>query len=181
VKFTERASGDPGAARIGNDDTVTVRIEVVDTGIGIPADAQQRIFDGSQADDRSPEIRGPGLNDDIQGDREMLGWRIGPTRPRNGSTFWYTTSSQAGRKQTDAEESWPPTARALIVSTAKIVVETVCEAWRRGHRAAKVGRSAEPSPRWSTRRMRASFDFAVSWTGLDMEALAFSRAVESDR
>jgi len=190
VKFTER--GEVGMRVLMEAETlstVTVRFEVADTGIGIPAEAQQRIFDRfAQADESiTRKYGGTGLGTTISKEIvEMLGGRIGLySTSGRGSTFWYTLEfrKQAG-KQTDAEVLVAlADRRALIVSQDTMVVETICESmamW--GIRAAKVGRSAQAFAQMVTAAEAGfPFDFAVVVEpGLDMEALAFARAVESD-
>jgi len=190
VKFTER--GEVGIRVLLESETpstVTVRFEVVDSGIGIPAEAQQRIFDRFAQADESITRRygGTGLGTTISKEIvEMLGGRIGLySIPGKGSTFWYTLEfrKQAG-KQADAEVLVAlADRRALIVSMDTVVVEAVCEAlaaW--GIRAAKVGRSAQAFAQMVTAAEAGfPFDFAVVVEpGLDMEALAFAHAVESD-
>lgn len=190
VKFTER--GEVGIRMLLEAETpatVTVRFEVVDTGIGIPVDAQQRIFDRfSQADESiTRKYGGTGLGTTISKEIvEMLGGRIGLySEPGKGSTFWYTLKfrKQAGM-QADAEVLVAlADRRALIVSQDAVVVETVSEAlagW--GIRAVKVGRSAQAFAQMVTAAEAGfPFDFAVVVEpGLDMEALAFARAAESD-
>ena len=190
VKFTER--GDVGIRVLLESETtstVTVRFEVVDTGIGIPAEAQPRIFDRfAQADESiTRKYGGTGLGTTISKEIvEMLGGRIGLySVPGRGSTFWYTLEfrKQAG-KYTEAEVMVAlADRRALIVSQDTLAAETVGESlagW--GIRAAKVGRSAQAFAQMVTAAEAGfPFDFAVVVEpGLDMDALAFARAVESD-
>ncbi|MBE0604638.1 MAG: response regulator, partial [Deltaproteobacteria bacterium] len=190
VKFTER--GEVGMRVLLETETstnVTVRFEVVDTGIGIPAEAQQRIFDRfAQADESiTRKYGGTGLGTTISKEIvEMLGGRIGLySTPGRGSTFWYTLEfRKQGGKQTDAEVLVAlADRRALIVSQDTMVAEAICESmatW--GIRAAKVGRSAQAFAQMVTASEAGfPFDFAVVVEPrLDMEALAFAHAVESD-
>ncbi|MBP2675798.1 MAG: histidine kinase, partial [Deltaproteobacteria bacterium] len=190
VKFTER--GEVGARVLLETETadaVTVRFEVVDTGIGIPTEAQKRIFDRFAQADESITRRygGTGLGTTISKEIvEMLGGRIGLySAPGQGSTFWFTLGfGKLAGKHADAEvlEALADR-RALIVSQDAPMAETVGEQlaeW--GIRAAKVGRSAQAFAQMVTAAEAGfPFDFAVVVEpGLDMDAFAFARAVESD-
>ncbi|MEL6347845.1 MAG: response regulator [Myxococcota bacterium] len=95
IKFTEQgeiliqALAEPCAA-----DAVMVRISVSDTGIGIPEDAQARIFERFVQADSSTVRRfgGSGLGLSIvRGLAERMGGTVGlESRPGEGSTFWFT-------------------------------------------------------------------------------------------
>ncbi|HEX9023797.1 MAG TPA: ATP-binding protein [Geobacteraceae bacterium] len=95
VKFTEQGEVSL-EAQLGakTDEEVVLRFRVRDTGVGIPADAQWRIFDAfSQADDsmaRRHEGTGLGLaiSRQLVG---MMGGEIGvESMPGKGSLFWFT-------------------------------------------------------------------------------------------
>jgi two-component system sensor histidine kinase RpfC len=76
------------------DDTVTVRFEVSDTGIGMTEEARGRIFDRfTQADDSiTRKYGGTGLGTSIAKELiELMGGKIGvESEPGKGSTFWFT-------------------------------------------------------------------------------------------
>jgi two-component system sensor histidine kinase RpfC len=190
VKFTD--SGEVGARILMESETrdaVTVRFEVVDTGIGISPAAQRRIFDRFAQADESITRRygGTGLGTTISKEIvEMLGGRIGvSSAPGKGSTFWFALEfGKISGKHAEAEvlEALADR-RALIVSQDVPMAERIGEqlaAW--GIRAARVGRSAQAF----AQMVKAAeggfpFDFTVVIeSGLDMDAAAFSRAAESD-
>jgi two-component system sensor histidine kinase RpfC len=94
LKFTEKGSIEVRCDMIrGDQDKALVRFEVVDTGIGIPEDAQQRIFDNfSQADESTTRrFGGTGLGTAITKQLvELMGGRIGlRSTPNIGTTFWF--------------------------------------------------------------------------------------------
>ncbi len=94
IKFTEKGSVEIHCHVKRSDDTkVLIRFEVVDTGIGIPEEVQERIFDKfSQADESTTRrFGGTGLGTAITKQLvELMGGRIGiQSTPNIGSTFWF--------------------------------------------------------------------------------------------
>ena len=89
LKFTER--GHVRVRIIGGDDGQPLRIDVEDTGIGIPLDRQQAVFEAFEqaADDTAEKYGGTGLGLAItKGFAELLGYRISvESAPGEGSTF----------------------------------------------------------------------------------------------
>ncbi len=90
---------------------VTLRFEVRDTGIGIPPDQQERIFDRfSQADNSiTRRYGGSGLGLSISRSLvRMLGGRIGvESTPGKGSCFWFDLTLEQGP---DGPATTPPAA-----------------------------------------------------------------------
>lgn len=97
VKFTEEGEVCLRVGQIRETTTnVLLRIEVTDTGIGIPPEAQSRIFERfTQADDSiTRRFGGTGLGMSIAKQIVgLMGGEIGlQSEPEKGSTFWFTLS-----------------------------------------------------------------------------------------
>jgi len=94
IKFTERGEvGVLASCRSESDTNATLRIGVKDTGIGIPLDRQQAIFESFTQADGSTTRRygGTGLGLTITRQLvELMGGRIWlESEPGQGSTFWF--------------------------------------------------------------------------------------------
>ncbi|TFH44208.1 MAG: hybrid sensor histidine kinase/response regulator, partial [Lysobacterales bacterium] len=94
IKFTETGGVEVRLTRVAAaSDVVTVRFEVIDTGIGISPAAQSRIFDRFTQADQSTTRRfgGTGLGTTISKQLvELMGGKIGlQSSPGQGSRFWF--------------------------------------------------------------------------------------------
>ncbi len=123
VKFTDRGRVTL-RGRVDSEDAqgVTMRFEVIDTGIGISRDARQRIFEAfSQADNSTTrKYGGTGLGLAIARQLvELMGGKIGiDNAVTQGSTFWFTVSFDKRRVDPDEAIATPSAiegSRALIV------------------------------------------------------------------
>jgi signal transduction histidine kinase/ActR/RegA family two-component response regulator len=113
IKFTKegsvsiRASHQPLA-----DGRVEIRFEITDTGVGIPLDRQEDIFNKfAQADNTTTRrFGGTGLGLAICKQLvEIMGGTIGvESAPEKGSTFWFTVPCEIGDLTAidDVEKSW---------------------------------------------------------------------------
>ncbi len=106
IKFTEKGSVELRYNVKRNDDhKVLIRFEIVDTGIGIPEEVQDRIFDKfSQADESTTRrFGGTGLGTAITKQLvELMGGRIGiQSTPNIGSTFWFDIEFERQEQTTD--------------------------------------------------------------------------------
>ncbi|MDA8179869.1 MAG: ATP-binding protein [Deltaproteobacteria bacterium] len=190
LKFTER--GEVGVRVTLESETprqATVRFEVVDTGIGISAEAQRRIFDRfTQADESiTRRFGGTGLGTTISKEIvEMMGGTIGVhSEPGKGSTFWFTVELAKQSRQQD--EAAPAAAlvgrRALVLSPEPDAAESLrahLSGW--GVHVTMVDRSAQAFARIvGSSNAGTPFDFVlVVGEGLDMDTAGFARAVRSD-
>ena len=98
IKFTQRGEVVIHlgvAASVGSGD-LALRFEVRDTGMGIPAEAQERLFQAFTQADTSTTRRfgGAGLGLAISARlAQLMGGAIGvESRPEQGSTFWFTVN-----------------------------------------------------------------------------------------
>jgi two-component system sensor histidine kinase RpfC len=190
LKFTEK--GEVGVRVILESEMprrATLRFEVVDTGIGISAEAQRRIFDRfTQADESiTRRFGGTGLGTTISKEIvEMMGGTIGVrSEPGKGSTFWFTVEMEKQSRQED--EAVPAAAlvdrRALVLSSLPETSEILREhlsGW--GVHVTTVDRSAQAFARIvGSSNAGSPFDFVLAVSeGLDMDTVGFSRAVRSD-
>ena len=190
LKFTEK--GEVGVRVTLESETprrATVRFEVVDTGIGIPAEAQRRIFERFTQADESVTRRfgGTGLGTTISKEIvEMMGGTIGVrSEPGKGSTFWFTVELVKQSRQED--EAAPAAAlvdrHALVLSSEPEAAESLrahLSGW--GVHVTTVYRSAQAFARIvGSSNMGSPFDFVfVVREGLDMDTAGFARAVWSD-
>ncbi len=140
VKFTERGEvmvSTRLAAEEG--DTLTLRVEIRDTGIGISPEAQGRLFQAFSQGDSSTTRRfgGTGLGLAICGKLvELMGGELGvDSDVGRGSTFWFTV--RLARAEI-AKASAPPSpaqlrgARALIIddnATNRRLLRAHLQAW----------------------------------------------------
>ena len=153
VKFTK--SGQvvvdvSGAERAGDGVRIlSLRVEIRDTGVGIPAKEQRNIFDKfSQIDGSSTRLhQGTGLGLSIsKGLVAMMGGEIGvQSVPDEGSVFWFTVALPV--TETVEQEPRVPVdlagMRVLVIDdneTNRFILRELLAAWRIDQAAAASGR-----------------------------------------
>ncbi|QEH31595.1 Signal transduction histidine-protein kinase BarA [Aquisphaera giovannonii] len=119
VKFTERGAVCLEASVAGRDrGGVTIRVQVRDTGIGIPAGRHSDIFESFTQIDGGSSRRHGGTGLGLAICRrliDLMGGRIGvESRPDAGSTFWFELPLGEGRGG-DGPAAGPLGLRVLIV------------------------------------------------------------------
>jgi len=97
VKFTDRGRVDMTVQLLGRDaDAMRLRFEVRDTGIGIPAEKLEAVFDAFTQADTSSTRRHGGSGLGLAIVRELaalMGGSVGvASRPGEGSRFWFDVS-----------------------------------------------------------------------------------------
>jgi signal transduction histidine kinase/CheY-like chemotaxis protein/HPt (histidine-containing phosphotransfer) domain-containing protein len=152
IKFTEKGEV---VVRVTSEeqgrDSVLLRFEVSDTGIGVPEEAQQRIFGAFTQVDGSTTRRfgGTGLGLSIAKQLvEMMGGGIGlHSEPGKGSTFWFT--ARLGRQRLAARRAAPRRnlqgLRVLIVddnATNRELLHHQVSSWGMKDRSAGSGTAA---------------------------------------
>jgi two-component system sensor histidine kinase RpfC len=120
VKFTEHGSVTVHVSCQGETDTgVRLKFSVRDTGIGIPPEAQQRIFESFTQADQTTTRRfgGTGLGTTIAKQLvELMGGRIGlESSVGLGSTFWFETEFEKQPERAGAGAGELAAARVLLV------------------------------------------------------------------
>jgi two-component system sensor histidine kinase/response regulator len=188
VKFTNRGSvtvrADPAAGLSGDPDTILVRFEISDTGIGIaPADAERLFEPFTQADASTTRTYGgTGLGLAICRQlTEAMGGTIGvDSEPGQGSTFWcFIPFGRARNLDLAAGPSPAPDVtglRALVVDAAasQEMLQASLRTWKMTSMAANTAADALGVLRQAAERGRP-FDVAIidaDLAGVDSADLA---------
>lgn len=126
VKFTDGGTVKLCAAQHGTDQ---IRFEIHDTGIGIPADKQQMIFEAFAQGDSSGTRRFGGTGLGLAITRQivlLMGGEIGvDSESGKGSRFWFTIPlpRSAQRAMTDTPRTSSANARQLFTGKRLLLVE----------------------------------------------------------
>ena len=119
LKFTDQGSVTLRAELLkADDDFVTVLFEVIDTGIGIGADALRRLFSAFEQADNSTTRKygGTGLGLAITSRLAgLMGGEVGvDSTPNVGSRFWFSARLRRGQGLAEASDDTGVNAEALI-------------------------------------------------------------------
>ncbi len=125
IKFTEEGGIEVRVTRMAGDvANAQVRFEVIDTGIGIPHDVQDKIFETfAQADESTTrKYGGTGLGTAISKQLiELMGGEIGlQSSPGQGSRFWFTLDFElpsADQVLARSDEVGLDAARVLLIQS----------------------------------------------------------------
>ncbi|MDH3527129.1 MAG: ATP-binding protein [Gammaproteobacteria bacterium] len=136
IKFTEKGQVELRVSTISESIShALVKFEIIDSGIGIPIDAQQKIFDSfSQADATTTRrFGGTGLGTTISKQIvELMDGEIGVHSVENvGSTFWFSIdfSKQEQIDEYERDGSLSKATTLLISSRTECDVECYLKEW----------------------------------------------------
>ncbi|HWK45420.1 MAG TPA: PAS domain-containing protein [Stellaceae bacterium] len=152
IKFTERGSVTVRALREVGPAGAMARFEVSDTGIGVPSDKLDRLFQTFSQVNRSTSRHygGTGLGLVISKRlAEAMGGEIGVTSEfGSGSTFWFTITAEAcpapDRSRTEARQHPTAAARILVAEDLymnQVIIDSLLRA--DGHEVVLVANGAE--------------------------------------
>ena len=135
IKFTEKGGVELRITTLSeNMDTADLRFEVIDTGIGIPLEAQQAIFESFTQADSSTTRRfgGTGLGTTISKQLvELMGGNIGVhSVVKSGSTFWFQISFKKQQQRIDeSDENEFSKLRILVMGNTDPNVMDYLSSW----------------------------------------------------
>lgn len=190
IKFTEQGEVDIKVSLLEQDNgRARLRFEITDTGIGIPEEAQARIFERFTQADESTTRRygGTGLGTTIAKQLvELMGGRIGVFgKPGIGSTFWFELPFD--RQSEDQHQAALPKAlnetRALILGTDAAQLEALrahLDGW--GVVAEHAATAAQAFARLiaAAQSDQAFHIVLADQHGMDMDAVQFAHAIRSE-
>ncbi|HUP69260.1 MAG TPA: response regulator [Acidimicrobiales bacterium] len=192
VKFTDDGEVIVSVAVVSEaGDTVELRIEVSDTGIGITPEACENLFESFSQADASTTRRygGTGLGLAISKRlAELLGGTIGVApRPGRGTSFWFTV----GLRRAEAAMPGPPASvaelaglRVLVVddnATNRLILDETLRMWRMRPTCVEDGPSALTAMR-AAAHSGGRFDVAiVDYQMPDMDGLELAQAIRDDQ
>src|ERR687889_1285885 len=191
IKFTEKGEVTLRAELVEDDpDTVTVRFEVSDTGIGMSDEQRSRLFNPFTQADASTTRRygGTGLGLAISKQLVlMMGGEIGVrSEPGEGSTFWFTTRLE--KRPEDGRATPVPRAglqdlRVLIVDdheTNRRILHKQITSWGMSDDMAENGAEALDLLRAAAESGEA-YDLAVLDMQMpDMDGIQLARAISAE-
>jgi CheY-like chemotaxis protein len=191
VKFTERGEVVVRAA-VDEDtaDTPLVRFEVVDTGIGIPEEAQGRLFQSFSQVDNSTTRRYGGTGLGLAISRrlaEFMGGEVGVTsRPGEGSTFWFTAKLGRPAEPVVVPASSPVVLRGVRVlavddnATNRLILRQHLLGWGMVGDEAACGQDALERLRAAAHQGTPYSLALIDLQMPDMDGLELARAIKAD-
>jgi two-component system, sensor histidine kinase and response regulator len=192
IKFTEKGEVVVSLVKEGEtDEDVVVRFSIKDTGIGIPADVQNRLFQAfTQADNSTTrKFGGTGLGLAISKQLvAMMGGEIGvKSEPGKGSTFWFT--ARLG-KQTGPAEPTPSIyfrdlfdLRVLVVddnATNRQILRHQLFAWKMQKGSASNGFEALDLLRAAAKEGKPYELALLDMQMPEMDGMTLARAIKAD-
>lgn len=190
IKFTEQGEVNVKVSLLVKDKAqARLRFEIVDSGIGIPKEAQARIFERFTQADESTTRRfgGTGLGTTISKQLvELMGGRIGVHSEAGvGSTFWFELSfdelsedQQRATLLVNLQET-----RALLISADQDRLSTLQDylsSWNVACERASTSAQAFAHLIPAARSTYAFHIAIVDQAGLDMDTVQFANAVRSE-
>ena len=191
IKFTEHGEVVVWVSKLDETAThVEIRIAVQDTGIGIPAEAQSRLFQAfSQADGSTTrKFGGTGLGLAISKQLvAIMGGKIGvESTPGKGSTFWFTAllEKQVGKSATRVLYNQDTSnLRVLIVDDNATNRQILCHqlfAWKMQQGSASGGAEALITLR-AAAAARVPYNLALLDMQMpEMDGLTLARTIKAD-
>jgi len=190
VKFTPRGEVTVRAALLRQEpDTLTLKVDVADTGQGIPPQVQTRLFTAfSQADGSTTRhFGGTGLGLAIVKQLvQLMGGEVGLTSASNqGSTFWFTTQLGwiAQQPIVNTTDRFLDHLKILVVDdneTNRYILDAHLTSWGADTITADSGAAALALLREHTRR-HAPIDLAILDIHMpEMDGLMLAKAIKED-
>jgi CheY-like chemotaxis protein len=189
LKFTERGEINLRVQRESmNEESMILHFSVEDTGIGIPAEKQARIFEAFTQVDGTTARRFGGTGLGLTISRQLVGMMGGriwvESTPGQGSTFHFTASfgfAKASRPPLPLEEAQLLGMRALVVDdnlTNRRILERLLTGWGMKATLAENGQQALAS---LAQAVDAHKPFALVLTDADMPEIDGFQLVEEIR
>jgi len=190
VKFTDRGEVVLKLSAEREEEGIAeLRFEVVDTGIGIPPDSQDRLFQSfSQADGSTTrKFGGTGLGLAISKQLvELMGGHIGvESRPGEGSRFWFTVRLERQAHASTPVQPAEDLSRLHVCviddnATNRLLLEHHARSWGMTHASAEDGPRGLACLREASRVGRP-FDLAlIDMQMPNMDGLELARAIRAD-
>ncbi len=169
---------------------VVLRFDVVDSGIGIPADVCQRLFQPFTQADSSTTRRHGGTGLGLAISRQLVDMMQGEigvqSEPGKGSTFWFTSRLE---KQMEAHPPAEPSNRSLFNLRALIVDDNAADRQILRHQTLhlKMKRGGAANGAEALKALRAAaaagtpYDLAfLDMQMPEMDGLTLARAIKAD-